>query len=591
MQGVLLAERFRIRDRLGAGGMGEVWSALDERMRREVAVKLVHALPRIDEAETQVRFEREVQLAGRLSHRNIVTVHDWGEVSVGGHQMFYLVMELVPGSSLRQRLKEVVPPWPMAVGWAAQIAEALHAAHLQGIIHRDIKPANVLLTPEGTAKVLDFGVAKFIGETMNVHELTATGAVLGTPSYMSPEQANGVREIDYRSDLYSLGCLLYEAVTGNPPFNGHLPIAVLRMHLDETPTEPGTLVESLPGPLNDLIMSLLAKKPEDRPLDAAAVHDKLSALLVDHASQLPGGNLLDVVQLGYADSLASRILKKSWQVWLRTQEDSASKLEEADARFAEADSYFEETRTKAEEAAAKFEAHLSKRREQAERDLSARRAEVEQQLAATESHVARLRSTAEGLRADAERAAQLITEDARRQAADIIAAASVEALQNRAKAKPGGTVPGSLVSRGTDLSPFGFELVRRGYDRAQVDVCISKLVAARDTAAARVSALEQQSAELDFNFGLTGVGPVDNQNLEGRAEAALARARIAVGLDVDSQGTKYDPSFVFDLVRQGYDRAQVDERISKLTADRDMALARISALEQRIAMFHAPRQV
>jgi serine/threonine protein kinase len=206
----VLADRFRITDLLGSGGMGQVWAAQDERMRREVAVKIVHPQFGMGEAETQARFRREVQLAGRLVHQNIVTVHDWGEVRVDDRRKtLYLVMELVRGVSLHKRLREPTPtPWPLAVAWAAQIAQALDAAHRQGVVHRDLKPANVLLTPEGAVKVLDFGIAKFMGDTLGAHELTVTGTPLGSPMYMSPEQAEGAREIDHRSDLYSLGCLL-----------------------------------------------------------------------------------------------------------------------------------------------------------------------------------------------------------------------------------------------------------------------------------------------------------------------------------------------------------------------------------------------
>ncbi|QRX93328.1 protein kinase domain-containing protein [Streptomyces noursei] len=569
MRGVLLAERFRIRNRLGAGGMGEVWSAQDERMKRAVAVKLVHALPRIDEAETQARFQREVQLTGRLSHQNIVTVHDWGEVPVRGHQTLYLVMELIPGVSLRQQLKESTPPWPIAVGWAAQIAQALHVAHGQGVVHRDIKPANVLLTPEGTAKVLDFGVAKFIGDTMSVHALTATGATLGSPPYMSPEQAEGVQEIDHRSDLYSLGCLLYEAVTGRPPFTGTSPVAVLRMHLDETPIEPRDLVKDLPEPLNDLIMSLLAKRPEARPLDAAAVHDTLSTLLIDHATRLPGGNLLDVVQLGHADSLAARVLKKSWQVWLRTRKDSEAKVEEAEALFAEADAYFEDTRAKAAQAAAKFEAHLAKRREQAkqaDRDLATRQIVADQRLAEIETRAARLYAEAEESRADAERQAQRIVENARRQAEDIVAAANSEALQIRIDATREHTVRTSHSTKSTTNSPFGFELVRRGYDCGQVNDYITRLVAARDHALSQIAKLEELIAKLGQDGG----------------RAADARRRVTdIIAEVHAREHRVAAPG-FELVRRGYDRTQVDDYITRLIAARGRAQVRIADLARRI---------
>ncbi|WP_431774844.1 protein kinase domain-containing protein [Streptomyces cucumeris] len=330
MQGVLLADRFRIGERLGVGGMGEVWSAQDERMRRDVAVKLVHSLPLGEEGETQARFQREVRLAGRLSHPNIVTVHDWGEEPISGRRTLYFVMELVRGVSLRQRLKESTPPWPVAVGWARQIAQALHAAHSRDVIHRDIKPANVLLTPEGAVKVLDFGVAKFLGDTMSIHELTVTGALVGSPPYMSPEQAEGLREIDHRSDLYSLGCLLYHVLTGRPPFTGTSPLAVLRMQAEAEPVPPAELVEGLPRSLDELTLSLLAKRPEDRPEDAAAVHAALSTLLVDHVVTLPEQNPLDIVQLGYTDTLSARLLERAWQIWRSTETYSATLRAEAD---------------------------------------------------------------------------------------------------------------------------------------------------------------------------------------------------------------------------------------------------------------------
>ena len=324
MRGVVLDERFRIGEPLGSGAVGEVWAAQDDRMRRDVAVKLVHGTLGAREAETQARFRREVQLAARLSHPNIVTVHDGGDAAVGGRQVFYLVMELVPGLSLHRHLRESPgPPWQTAVGWAVQIAQALVAAHGHGVIHRDIKPANVLLTPEGTAKVLDFGVAKFVGETLSAQFLTATGTPLGSPPYMSPEQAEGVRELDHRSDLYSLGCLLYHAVTGRPPFVSESPLAVLRMQLDEVPVPPGTLVEGLPEALNDLIVGLLAKNPDDRPMDAAAVADALVTLLIDGPLP-PGGDMPDLTGLGPVGSAAGRMIDKVWEMRMRTEADCAA---------------------------------------------------------------------------------------------------------------------------------------------------------------------------------------------------------------------------------------------------------------------------
>ncbi|ELP71254.1 MULTISPECIES: serine/threonine-protein kinase [Streptomyces] len=332
MQGVLLDGRFRIGHRLGAGAMGQVWSAQDERMRRDVAVKVVHPQYGMDEAETQARFQREVQLAGRLSHQNIVTMHDWGEVTVDGRPTLFLVMELVHGVPLHRRLKESTPAWPLAVGWAAQMAEALHAAHSQGVVHRDIKPANALLTPEGMVKVLDFGVAKFMGETIGARELTVAGTPVGSPSYMSPEQADGDTKIDHRSDLYSLGCLLYHAVTGQPPFTGSSQLAVLRKQMQDAPEPPASHVVGLPVLLNDLILKLLAKRPEDRPADAAIVYDALSALLADHAASRAAESILDVSQLGlgHNHAVSGRLLNRAWELFQQADRTAASAKAQAD---------------------------------------------------------------------------------------------------------------------------------------------------------------------------------------------------------------------------------------------------------------------
>lgn len=435
MRGELLAERFRIGGRLGAGGMGEVWAATDERMRRDVAVKLVHVFG-AHEAETRARFRREVQLAGRLSHQNIVTVHDWGETRIGGRPVFYLVMELVRGVPLGKRLRELkqepsASSWPLAVGWGVQIAQALDAAHRRGVVHRDIKPSNVLLTPEGTAKVLDFGVAKFIGETMSVHELTVTGALLGSPPYMSPEQAEGAREIDHRSDLYSLGCLLYHALTGRPPFVSDSPLAVLRMHLDETPVPPEGLVEVLPESLNDLVLGLLAKDAADRPAHAAAVRDALSTVLVEGCLGIDGGAVLEASQLENADSVAGRFLAGAREMLLgRAEEVSAARRAEADAQvdaqLRAALALTERAKAEAERIVMEARREASREGEQAARDIGAIRKEADRARAEADralGYATRLRAAADEevaeARATAESEARAVMEKAEAEAARI----------------------------------------------------------------------------------------------------------------------------------------------------------------------------
>ncbi|MFG2959785.1 protein kinase [Streptomyces sp. NPDC048291] len=444
MDAVLIAGRFRIGARLGAGGMGEVWAAQDERMRRPVAVKIVHALPSADEAETQARFEREVQLAGRVLHPNVVTVHDWGEVRLDERRVLYLVMELVPGVPLSRRLGQSTPPWPLAVGWAGQIAQALGAAHRHGVIHRDIKPANVLLTPEGTVKVLDFGVAKFIGESLGVHELTVTGALLGSPPYMSPEQALGTREIDHRSDLYSLGCLLYHAVTGRPPFIADHPLSVLRMHMDEVPAPPRTLVPNLPEALGTLLTSLLAKRPEDRPQTAAAVHDALSTLLYEHAVATPD---LDVTALGYGDDVARRLLRKAWAI------------------RQEAERYG---------------------RRVAEESMAAARAEAERTARET---VERARREAEAIIAAAR------TRPAAAGPGGTGTRTRPAAHRPAAEPPPATPVGTSAATPAGVLSGGEFDLVAQGYDRAQVDRSIAGLKREWQNAQAHLDTIERFLAE------------------------------------------------------------------------------------------------
>ncbi|MGW1216837.1 protein kinase domain-containing protein [Streptomyces sp. NPDC002499] len=450
MQGVLLAERFRIGGRLGAGGMGQVWAALDERMRRDVAVKIVHPQYGMDEAETQARFQREVQLAGRLSHQNIVTVHDWGEVAVDGRRTLFLVMELVHGVPLHRRLAESTPTWPLAVGWVAQIAEALHAAHVEGVVHRDIKPANALLTPSGTVKVVDFGVAKFMGETLGARELTVTGMPLGSPPYMSPEQAEGDRAVDHRSDLYSLGCLLYHAVTGRPPFTGNSQWAVLRKQMDATPEPPASHVEDLPALLNDLILSLLAKRPQDRPDDAAAVCDALCAVLVDQAVLLPGDDILETARLVHTASVPGRILEKVRAATEAFIEENIAWAEMVRAR-AEREAHRLREGARAEAGEILERARANRRLLRAVSALATTRAAAEQRSAgaASVSNVNQVRTRYDSgqaarlisrARKEAEAAAGKILADARAEAAGILGEASEAARTITAEHSPADAV-------------------------------------------------------------------------------------------------------------------------------------------------------
>ncbi|MER5761279.1 serine/threonine-protein kinase [Streptomyces sp. NPDC002082] len=275
MRGEVLEGRYRLEDRLGGGGMGEVWSAWDERMQRWVAVKLVSATPMLsgmDAEEIESRFLAEVRSAGNLPHRHTVTVHDCGEAEIGGRRILYMVMERLDGRTLHEAFRESGRvPWYVLVDWAGQVAAALAAAHERGVIHRDIKPSNVILTADGVIKVLDFGIAKFLGETLYRAGRTVTGATLGTPEYMSPEQARGEPDIDQRSDLYSLGCLMYHGLAGEPPFRADSQLAVLHRQISDTPAALAPRVRGLPEELDVLIAGLLSKSPADRPENAARV--------------------------------------------------------------------------------------------------------------------------------------------------------------------------------------------------------------------------------------------------------------------------------------------------------------------------------
>ncbi|MFB6524023.1 protein kinase [Streptomyces sp. NPDC056401] len=281
MRGELLGGRYRLGERLGGGGMGEVWAAEDVRMRRPVAAKLVDVVPGRYADQVERRFVHEVRSAANLPHRHTVTVHDCGEDLVAGRRTLYLVMERVDGRDLRAVFHSGPrPAWYEVVDWAGQIGSALVAAHARGILHRDIKPQNAMLTGEGVVKVLDFGLAKILRESLRLGELTASGTALGTLPYMSPEQCRGDRGIDHRTDLYSLGCLLYEGFTGRPPFTNPAPHALLQQQLYEAP-RPLTArnAPGVPPGIADLVASLLAKDPAHRPPDAATVVARLRAEL------------------------------------------------------------------------------------------------------------------------------------------------------------------------------------------------------------------------------------------------------------------------------------------------------------------------
>ncbi|MFE9630646.1 protein kinase [Streptomyces sp. NPDC006463] len=280
----LIEGRYSLEELLGQGGFGEVWRAEDSRVGRQVAVKIGY--PQTPE-ETR-RFEREASLAGNLAHPNIATVHDFGRTERAGRGAVFLVMELLQGRSLAEVLEAGVPPLADALDWAARIADALGAAHDAGIVHRDIKPANVMVTGAGVTKVLDFGIAKARGGPGT--ELTATGMIIGSFPYMAPERwtggANGV-PVDGRADLYALGCVLMELLTGVRPFPAREMHELLAQHLTTQPPAPSSVRAGLPAALDSLVLDLLAKDPGERPASAGEVSRRLAEIARDGAADAP----------------------------------------------------------------------------------------------------------------------------------------------------------------------------------------------------------------------------------------------------------------------------------------------------------------
>lgn len=271
----LFAGRYRLAELLGSGGMARVHRAYDTRMGRTVAVKTLLAELAGDPA-ARGRFAREAQAAGALNHPGIVTVHDQDETADGDTVIPFLVMEYVPGSTLAQLLHDQGSLAPdQAVRIACDMLDALAHAHSHGTVHRDVKPANVMITEEGTVKVADFGIARVLHSGAR---LTATGSAIGTPSYMSPEQINGA-DVDARSDVYAVGCVLFELLAGKPPFTEGNPLSLMYRHVHTPPPAPSARDPRLPAELDDLVLAALAKEPADRPATAAAYRDRLRAWL------------------------------------------------------------------------------------------------------------------------------------------------------------------------------------------------------------------------------------------------------------------------------------------------------------------------
>lgn len=267
MQRALVDNRYKIVEPLGSGGMADVCLARDTVLDRDVALKIMAPHCAGDEAFIE-RFRREARSAAALSHPNIVPVYDHGCTDDGE---YYIAMEYLPGGTLKERIEDRGRLDPRtSVEVAMEIAEALEEAHEHGLVHRDVKSQNILVTGRGDVKVADFGIAR----PASSNTLSQTGTILGTASYMSPEQAMGERATP-RSDLYSLGVVLYEMLTGEPPFVADNPISVSTKHVNEEPIPPKTMNPDVPEETNTLVMRLLAKDPRDRHADAAELIEDL----------------------------------------------------------------------------------------------------------------------------------------------------------------------------------------------------------------------------------------------------------------------------------------------------------------------------
>ncbi|MDH6625194.1 serine/threonine protein kinase [Streptomyces sp. LBL] len=253
--------RYRMTRRLGRGGMAEVFAAEDVRLGRTVAIKLLRA-DLAEDPVSKARFTREAQSVAGLNHHAIVAVYDSGEDFVGGQSVPYIVMEIVEGRTIRDLLLNAEAPGPeQALIIVSGVLEALAYSHQHGIVHRDIKPANVIITENGAVKVMDFGIARALHGASTT--MTQTGMVMGTPQYLSPEQALG-KAVDHRSDLYATGCLLYELLALRPPFTGETPLSVVYQHVQDIPTPPSQVSDGVPPELDGLVMRSLAKDPDDR---------------------------------------------------------------------------------------------------------------------------------------------------------------------------------------------------------------------------------------------------------------------------------------------------------------------------------------
>jgi serine/threonine-protein kinase len=295
----LLAGRYLLEEQIARGGMGEVWRARDEVLNRPVAVKLLHDSLSGDPKAAE-RFRREALTAAQISHPNMANVFDY--IEEDGQPG--IVMELVPGETLADRLAQKKIPIREAVRITDDVLSALSAAHAAGIVHRDIKPANILLTPAGQVKVTDFGIARSLSDS----SLTQTGTVMGTAHYSAPEQVRG-ESASPTSDIYSMGVVLYEMLTGERPYSGDTPLAVAMARLSEDPPHPKERRPAIPTALDAVVMRALAREPGDRFASAAEMR-----VALDHAAADAPIDQTQVLAIEGADPTIALGRSASWEL-------------------------------------------------------------------------------------------------------------------------------------------------------------------------------------------------------------------------------------------------------------------------------------
>jgi serine/threonine-protein kinase len=275
------SNRYRIIDKLGSGGMAEVYKAEDTILNRTVAIKVLHS-QFATQKDFVERLRREAQAAANLNHPNIVSIHDWGSED----HNYFIVMEYIEGKTLKEIIETEAPlSADKAIKITVKVCSALEFAHKREIVHRDVKPQNIMITPEGEIKVTDFGIARAGTAT----PLTQTGSIMGTAQYLSPEQAQG-RLVQRTSDIYSLGIVLYEMLTGRPPFNGENPVSVAFKQVHEQPVSPRKINPDIPESLERVVLRALAKNPADRYQSALQMREDLSLVASGgEVAPLPAG--------------------------------------------------------------------------------------------------------------------------------------------------------------------------------------------------------------------------------------------------------------------------------------------------------------